>query len=343
MSSSSGAEIPEDQIKTDESSVSGQLREVDSFFLKLAKSVTEIESEIKEALELEKSAMKQMIIKQINSSFPNLQLYANESLNCRKLFLEKRISDLADKVAELKQLTTARLLPANSGAPAGYLRDYVYDYFPNYNIYISEKEDLLKHTLDLQDGKIIAQFSKMFKDVSIVDKEVSVLVKELINRRGDILDNCINKLEGFLCKYYDHFLEMHHYGNHVKKDIPDICFVSLMLPDEANVLLEQLIQEEKAALIAALQQKVKELFLMDLDYMHKFFTNRMYSVNNKWPDYCSRTSIDWKVYDNFKSQRNSIAEKYGKELDAMNRAIKEFDEEMEVALGIETFSWTDEF
>lgn len=34
------------QLKTDESSVSGQLREVDSFFLKLAKSVTEIESEV---------------------------------------------------------------------------------------------------------------------------------------------------------------------------------------------------------------------------------------------------------------------------------------------------------
>lgn len=89
------------QLKTDESSVSGQLREVDSFFFKLAKSVTEIESEvsidillitllhqyhflcffifdlwcqfdqIKEALELEKAAMKQMIIKKIkNSSFP---------------------------------------------------------------------------------------------------------------------------------------------------------------------------------------------------------------------------------------------------------------------------------
>lgn len=38
--------------------------------------------------------------------------------NC---FLEKRISDLANKVAELKQLTTARLLPANSDASAGYV------------------------------------------------------------------------------------------------------------------------------------------------------------------------------------------------------------------------------
>lgn len=73
--------------------------------------------------------------------------------------------------------------------------------------------------------------------MSIVDKEISVLVKKLTNTRSDILDNCISKLEEFLSKYYEHFLAMHHYGNHVKKDMPDVRFVSSKLPDEANILV----------------------------------------------------------------------------------------------------------
>lgn len=73
----------------------------------------------------------------------------------------------------------------------------------------------------------------LYIQVSIVDKEISVA-----NTPSDILDNCISKMEEFLSKYYEHLLAIHHYGNHVKKDMQDVRFVSSKLPDEANILVQ---------------------------------------------------------------------------------------------------------
>lgn len=83
----------------------------------------------------------------------------------------------------------------------------------------------LKFFLFLSSYLLFILHPNLYIQVSIVDKEISVLVKKLINTRSDILDNCIIKLEEFLSKYYEHFLAMHHYGNHVKKDMPDVRFV----------------------------------------------------------------------------------------------------------------------